>query len=365
MNADVYSKVFGSFIGNAIGDAFGGAVEFFTADQLKAVTGSDWVADFLPYGEDFEVHPLAIWEVPAPRGTGTDDTRNNQLFAECAINAKGEMSAKLLAEEHIRRCQDLKKYYPRHPDLAKKHFGGYFGRACVAAGREELLEGKREKDVNRHGNASPSLMGMISTAPAGLMRPGDPEAAYRLAFECSFLDVGYGRDATAMMAAMVSDAAGGGKEPVKTALEVDPFRYRKGRVMGRAIRGALAACEEAKDERALVDSLAAPEGDPDVFNPVEVLGLAAAAIHFTGGDPVRSIVISANGRELDGKGKLVKLRDVDCIAGIAGAIAGALSGPEGFPSDWVEDALKANKDAYGIDLEKNAKKFAESAVRSG
>ena len=59
----------------------------------------------------------------------------------------------------------------------------------------------------------------------------------------------------------------------------------------------------------------------------------------------------------DEEGNLVALRDVDCTAGVAGALVGALNGAETFPSDWVADTLEANKAVYGIDLEANARRL--------
>jgi ADP-ribosylglycohydrolase len=85
-----------------------------------------------------------------------------------------------------------------------------------------------------------------------------------------------------------------------------------------------------------------------------------AAMYFCDGDPVRSIVMAANDRYLDEDGSLKQLRDVDCTAGVAGALVGALRGVHTFPEDWVADVLKANQDVYGIDIEANARRFHEA-----
>ena len=99
--------------------------------------------------------------------------------------------------------------------------------------------------------------------------------------------------------------------------------------------------------------------DLGVFDPIDALGVAVAALWFADGDPVRTITIAANDRNLDEKGGLKGLRDVDCSAGIAGALAGALRGIEAFPPDWVHDAVAANKAVYGIDLEANGNRLWE------
>ena len=45
---------------------------------------------------------------------------------------------------------------------------------------------------------------------------------------------------------------------------------------------------------------------------------------------LRTISIAANDRDVDAQGNLVKLRDNDCTAGVAGGAAGALCGIEAF-----------------------------------
>ena len=89
------------------------------------------------------------------------------------------------------------------------------------------------------------------------------------------------------------------------------------------------------------------------------MGVPAAALYYSDGDPIRAIAMAANDRDLNEDGSLKRLRDVDCTAGVAGALAGALCGVEAFPDDWVKDAVEANKQVYGIDLEANARRFCE------
>jgi len=70
--------------------------------------------------------------------------------------------------------------------------------------------------------------------------------------------------------------------------------------------------------------------------------------------------MAVNDRDIDDHGNLLQLRDVDCTGGVAGALVGALHGAGAFPEDWVADALKANKEIYGIDIEANARRFYET-----
>jgi len=96
------------------------------------------------------------------------------------------------------------------------------------------------------------------------------------------------------------------------------------------------------------------------YDPVDVLGVPLAALHYTDGDPIRTIVIAANDRDVDEQGEFSRLRDVDCTGSVAGAIVGALRGAEVFPRDWVEDTVAANKQVYGLDIEERAAQFDEA-----
>jgi hypothetical protein len=237
-----------------------------------------------------------------------------------------------------------------------------YERSCAYLGMKELPSGRPAWVVASQGNAFPTLWGLISLAFAGLLYRGEPEKAYAKAFELSFLDLGYARDATAMMAAMISAALGGnvsGKEMVKLALEMDPFDLRR-RIMVDELRKFLQLADAADSDQALVHAIASEVSHRHPYDPIDVLGLPAAAVYYCDGDPVRSIVMAANDRDLDENGGLKQLRDVDCTGGVAGALVGALHGVGAFPEDWVADVLKANQEVYGIDIEANARRFHEA-----
>jgi ADP-ribosylglycohydrolase len=355
---EICSRVLGCLVGNSLGDAFGGVIEFAPAERVIAIAGKPWVDRFLPYAKDHAPHPWGVWEAAPPRGTGTDDTRINQIFVECVIRNKGFINSQFLAIEYIERYRDREKLYPRHAALAEEHLSWFFGQACGSLGMCELPSGKvitAEKD--------PTLIGLISLAPAGLLYRGEPEKAYRKVFELDFIDVGYGKDAAAMLAAMISAGLGGNasaKEMVRIGLETDPLGYGTSRPVAASIRRFLQIADKARDDQSLINALAAEAKDVHVFNPIDALGVAVAAFYHSDGDPVRTIIMAANDRELDEKGNLRKLRDVDCVASVAGALVGVLRGAEAFPADWARDTIAANKQVYGIDLEANAKRFCEA-----
>ncbi len=367
MPEELRSRILGCMVGNTIGDAFGGVVEFRSAQEVERIAGKPWIDEFLPYPSDCGTHPVGVWEPAPPRGTGTDDTRNNQLFAECVIRNSGLVNSQFLAMEYIQRYREPEAFYPKHHDLARKHYRWMYERSCAHLGMQELPS-RRPPWAAAAGHGFPMLIGLISLAFAGLLYRGEPERAYVKAFELSFLDIGYARDATAMMAAMVSAALGGqvtGRDMVRIGLETDPFDFGKSRVMVEHVERFLKLAEESPDDRSLIDALAVEVAPRHPYDPVDALGVAMAAVYCCDGDPLRSIAMSANDRNLDESGRFIGLRDVDCVAGVAGALVGALHGSDAFPDDWVSDTISANKQVYGIDLEANARGFHEAVHLSG
>jgi len=368
MSEELYSRILGCMVGNALGDAFGGVVEGASAERVAAIAGGDWVDEFLPYPADAGPHPLGIWESSPPRGTGTDDTRYNQIFAECVIRNRGAINSQLLAMEYIERYRDCATLYPKHVELAEEQFlDRWYEWCCAHLGMDPPSGRPPWVALSQGVYGLPGIQGLISLAFAGLLYENEPEKAYVTAFELDFRGVGCSRDATAMMAAMVSAALGGtisAKEMVRIGLETDPFGLGKRkydrRVMSSEVSDLLAVAEEAGHDRALVQALSRRMCHRHFYDPVDVLGFPMAALHFCNGDAIRTIVMAVNDREFDENGGFVRLRDVDCTGSVAGALVGALNGAQAFPKDWVDDVISANKQVYGIDIEGNARRFYEA-----
>ncbi len=361
---ELFDQVYGCMVGNAIGDAYGAVIEFADAETVDRIVDGDWLADFLPYDASFpRPHQLGVWEPAPPRGTGTDDTRNNHVFIECVIRNQGFINSHLLAIDYIERHRDAARFYPLHPEMASKQFRYHYLRACAYLGMREMPAGEDAWIVNATGNSPASLVGLINIAFVGLLHPGEPEQAYHKAFELSFLDTGYARDATAMLAAMISAGVGGNLDAdgmIKAGLETDPFAYGGGRIMARKIRQFMELADAAESERELVDALAREVTPLHPFDTIDILGVPIAALHFAGGDPAATLRITANTRDVDADGALVRMRDVDCSAGVAGALLGALHGISAFPDDWVEDVLSANRLVNEVDILKNARDFVST-----
>lgn len=58
-------------------------------------------------------------------------------------------------------------------------------------------------------------------------------------------------------------------------------------------------------------------------------------------------------------GQPVRFEDMDCYAGIAGALAGAISGAESLPAGLSAQVVESNRIVHGINLEATIIRFLE------
>ena len=159
----------------------------------------------------------------------------------------------------------------------------------------------------------PTLAGLLVLPSAGLLFPGDPEGAYRAAYEADFFAVGYAREATALLA---------------------------------AAQGA-----------ALAEFLSWYLRHFSVFDPFRALAIAFAALLSHPDDLSLALQVAANQGDLDEEGYWSRYADIDCYAGITGALVGACCGDNALPADVVEQVVAGNKAVYGFDLEETIARF--------
>ena len=211
--------------------------------------------------------------------------------------------------------------------------------------------------------------GLLRMPAAGLLHPGDPDAAYRHAFELTYDDIGYAKDATALLAAMVACGFIDGLSPrqaILKGLRTDPFGFGEKRTMIQWLNRFLEMSDQAESDRDLVMEVSRAVQQRHPCDPIDVLGMPVAAAYRANGDPQRSILMSVNDRDFDEKGEFKKFRDTDCTGSVCGALVGALTpgGIDGFPADWVAPTISANREVYGFDLDKNARRMCE-VIASG
>jgi len=366
---DLEDRVLGCIVGATIGDALGGPFEAVSAEDIMKRTGKEWIDDLYNYTER-AFSPFGVWSKRCPAGTGTDDTRMNHLFIEAVIENKGRITSQRLAAEYISRYLHPERYYPKRVvPLARDHFVDFYGVSCGCLGMEcpELpgvpVYALRERSF---GLLWPTLIGLLSLACAGTLYANRPVEAYKKAFELSYFDVGYAKEACGLQAAAVSMAVGGLNDMgaiCRRLSRMDPFKLNElkfGSSLSWVVRSATSLARRAKDSRHLTLLLSRELMKRHKFDPVDTLTVSLAANKFAEGDPKEATLIAANHRDVDEGGNLIRFRDNDCTGYVAGALAGALAGCNKLPTDWVDKALVSNKRVYGIDIERNAYNFCNA-----
>ena len=99
-----------------------------------------------------------MWQVGPPRGTGTDDTRNNQIFVECVNRNHGHINSQLLAMEYIERYRILTSC-PRISRAGRTALPLAYDWSCVYLGMRELPTGEPLLATSQAGNTYPMLAG--------------------------------------------------------------------------------------------------------------------------------------------------------------------------------------------------------------
>lgn len=370
MNANaLLDKIIGCVIGATIGDSIGGPLEMATAARVrKALNGSDWINDMPSY--ERAAGPHGVWVDNPPKGTGTDDTRYNQIFLETVCKRGGRIDSYRLAEAYIERYRRVEEYYPKYASLAREQLRPWYARSCGHLG----VPSDEHPGIPVHALNSdcfwggfPVIAGLLALSSAGLLWAGKPLEAYENTFELAFCDLGYAKDATALLAAMVAMALGGELSPkamIRCASEINPYTALldgfTGRQMTKRLPRFLELADRAQSDRDLMTALAWECKDLHVFDPVDVLNVPMTIVYYTDADPVRSLLMASNHRLLTPEGELFKLRDTDCVAYVTGALVGAMRGLKALPDHWVQNAITANQSVYGFDLPGNAKAFYEA-----
>ncbi|GAA2933748.1 hypothetical protein GCM10010458_16350 [Microbacterium luteolum] len=279
--------------GLALGDAIGRPVEALSAREIQKQYGR--VTGFLA-------------ENPA----GSDDTEYALLTAKTlqrvGISATHDDFAQSWIEDVLPQADGFKG-------------GGFSEMAAI----DNLRRGIRPPLTGDHIHAWSDGLAM-RVAPIGVVANGDLEVAARLAIADGMVShSGEGIHCGVVVAVAVSAAMAGAtaRECFDAALAAIP----QDSWTARNLRDAQALVESGLAHEALAVALGERLAVPVYFwadvGP-EAVALAMASLLVGDGDVRDSLLYAVN-----------LGRDADTNAAIAGCIAGAISGLEGFPGDWV------------------------------
>jgi ADP-ribosylglycohydrolase len=340
-------KFIGCIVGGAIGDGIGTSTEGKTPEAILGRFGGR-VVDFAP--------PFAPKADGRYKGDGnvSDDTLMVLALIKAYVTKGGQLDAHDMATCFLPEIVDKPIWIPeyqREMPLIERLF---YPEKYLFLRLRLASVNPREGGLGNMVNCGAAMY----AAPVGLMHSGDPDAAYANAVNVfSAHQYSYGLEAAAVMAAMVAEA-------VRPSATVDSIAQTALRLAKDGTRGALesvvaAAKDAPKDERALQAHLRAAiepfdtvKGGvqefertgayPSQLHSIEEVPLALGYVVATGGDFTEAVLGAVNYG-----------RDSDSIAGMAGAIIGAMVGSSGLPERWTKEIGPRNRidfDAAGREL---------------
>lgn len=361
------SRLLGMIQGGLIGDAYAAPLEFAGTDRIRReapeldrlfrpgpLTPEDW--DSLE--ESFALRPFGAirprnesfgaWEIMAPAGAVTDDSRQKIMA--------------LRAVEIARRRGSLS---PEAPDLAQaalqlgEEWSERFGEEIVEDGLSPLLGPARWITGQRETpgalppelvlDSRPSCMGLMTTTLWSALFPGQPEAAYRCIIEHDWTSNGAARDMTAAVTAGLASAVGSDIDSLeqfeKVMAETDPFGLRNTRWVSRGLLvwlwAASEACRMAAGCPVRLFKILEEDSQAETWWEAHVtLFHALTMLRFTNERPLSALMLAAAfGHDSDSTGQLI------------GQIAGALKGSEAWPSRVWEPVRQGMIRVYSEDPE--------------
>ncbi len=332
----LYDKVMGCLYGGAVGDALGAPAEWYLPDQIQERYG--YITDF-----------VENWEGPSDIGKGdgryTDDSHMVQLLSRCYVEEGGHLDAFSFARRIVPLIAEEDRWLPergREMKLVERLFypeKWLFMRLALANAEP------RQGGIGNMVNCGAAMY----AAPVGIINAGDPRNAYREAVDMfSAHQQSYGLEAAAVMAACTAEAFSP-NATVDSIIAAALSLAKEG--TQQAIAAVVSAAREYSDWKAAIAPLRAAikpydgaaemprmrgqggnHWQPSREHSIEELPIALGFLVVAGGDYEGSIFGGANYG-----------RDNDSIAGMAGAIAGALHGARAIRSNWIEQINQANR----------------------
>jgi len=376
ISREVYhDKVLGLLIGSAIGDAMGAPTEMWSRKEIQLDYG------FVDGLDSMVRNPSAegTWKYNLPAGGTTDDTRWKKLAVEFVLanemdNLVPSSFAQYIVDQYQERIRALKETNGYEPEPFEENL------MKMSWLQEWALVAKpfAENNLQDYSNAlskfyggEMTCAGMLYSPVFGAIYPAQPEKAYTLGYSLGFFDIGYARDMSALVSAMVASGFAENATPesvLNVNRTIDPNGYFKSRLVGRS---AYRFYQYAKsvdfetNELKLDDLEETPEipksmqqldtreyvrlkkafdmldqaNEDLAFHPGEIYLITLTAMMFCDFDFEKSMAFVVNYG-----------RDNDTVAAIAGAILGAYWGADKLPKHMVDQVLTVNKQELGIDL---------------
>ncbi|MGK7395428.1 MAG: ADP-ribosylglycohydrolase family protein [Candidatus Cyclobacteriaceae bacterium M3_2C_046] len=386
-HTEIYDKIAGMLIGSAIGDAMGAPTEMWSRYNMQVEYG--WIDDL-----DTMVRapsPEGTWNYNLPAGGTTDDTRWKALLinfiSENAISSQLDpvQLAQYLVETYEKQVQTLKDTEGFSPDPFEQEARKMTWLqewALVARPLAQQDWKSYDHALHHFYGGEMTCAGMLYSPVIGALFPGNPQKAYQQAYNNSIFDLGYARDLTGLVAAMVSEAFSPKVTPesmMNIIRDVDPENYFQSRLVGRSAyrfyREATYIVYQARQlQKEDIKELEIPwprdfQGDSlqfaRMYKAFELLDQKNQEIAF---HPAEIFLITLTGLQfgrMNFHDSLVFIinygRDNDTTGAIAGAILGAYSGLNAIPNQLKDPVISVNQQ-LDLDLIQLAQKLTDQVL---
>ena len=303
-------KFFGCIAACHIGSSMGAVVEGWPYQRIEKEFGTfERLASYEHYRNGWKREP----------GTTEDGVERQKLMITAILDKQGRVNA-----------EDVRAAWVKH---IKPESAGMVSEPFEATLLAMAKSGIPARDIGRYCDYAGLNSFARSCHPVGLINAGDPAGAC-----ADVLEVGQlyqttnsrGLQWAVVTAFAIASAAkpGATVESVLDDLRAGTPAWTGQPAVLREIARALEQTKDARDFRALrqaFDAIYSGQGTPYAFSSAnEVVTKAMCVFRMTRGNPKDAIVAAVN-----------MGRDTDCLAAIAGGLAGALSGAAALPEQWI------------------------------
>jgi ADP-ribosylglycohydrolase len=311
-----------------IGSAMGAAVEGWSPEDIKAQHRVlDRLVSYAHYDQDVK------WN--RTPGTTEDGIERQKLIATAIIEKGDRALAQDVAAIWVRDIDPAKIIYKQEP----------FDRGFLELARAGLPASEMGQLY-----LYPNVVSLARSAhPLGLINAGDARGAADDAFEVGKLyarETAYGVRWAALYVAALAEACRPNATVasiLETAKEFVHYReegqalYARYDTIESEVVRALELAEKHSDPMEMRDEFYRYYSGGDYFNygmsqANEIVAKGLAVFAITRGNPREAIIAAVNFG-----------RDTDCLAAVAGGLAGAFSGTAALPKEWTEQVNAATK----------------------
>ncbi|MFJ6795816.1 ADP-ribosylglycohydrolase family protein [Streptomyces sp. NPDC091268] len=342
MTLTLEDRAAGALVGAAVGDALGGPVEGWSPEQIVERHGGRVRGIVGPWYADWRTaRPIA----PYHKGDGhvTDDTLMTHALVRVYEAVRDHLDAYAVAEHLVPDLMTTPRWIPELEAEALVLQRVFLAEKWIVTRIHYGHADPREAGEGNIVNCGAAMY----MAPVGIVNAGHPAGAYAEALDVAGAhQSSYGREAAGVFAAAVAAAC----VPGATAASVVDT------ALGLAkdgTRQAIAAVREAARghrhfESALGPLRAAVAPYDSVGPDYRAPSLGArrpSRLHSIEELPIAlgMLLIADGGYEGSVLGAVNYGRDCDSIAGMAGALAGALGGEAAVPAGWAKQVADASR----------------------